>query len=517
MKIPIAIIILLLAGGLSAAEIQTKRDIAYTEPADDQRRLDVYWPPTGTDHPIAVWIHGGGWRKGDKASVQHKPQAFVDQGFVFVSINYRFVPQVTIEEMTKDVAKAILWTHRHADEFNASADSIHVLGHSAGAHLAALVSTDATYLQAEGLPLKVIKSCVPVDTAAYDVPAQIASIPIIRSATYKSAFGRTEAVQARRSPKTHVGPGKDIPPFLILHVADRVDSTAQSTAFAKALSDAGVEASVFAAEGKDHGSINRDLGMPNDAPTKAMFEFLTRITDTGFTATKCEGTYRHHLQGVCTNDRDSIYWSFTTMLVKTNKSGAVQHQVEVANHHGDLCHADNKIYVAVNLGRFNDPDGNADSWVYVYDADDLSLITKHETQEVVHGAGGIAALGGKFYVVGGLPEGVSVNFVYEYDSRFRFIQKHVLKSGHTHLGIQTAAFADERWWFGCYGTPKILLVADRDLNMLGRYEFDCSLGVVGITNGRLLTAGGQCRPDIGCAGHVQVAESNDEAGLKIIQ
>src|SRR5690606_21202490 len=105
-------------------------------------------------------------------------------------------------------------------------------------------------------------------------------------------------------------------------------------------------------------------------------------------------------------DAGGIYWSFTTRLVKTDRQGSVLHEVPVANHHGDLCTVDGKIYVAVNLGKFNDPDGNADSWIYVYNAEDLSLLDKHAVQEVFHGAGGIGAHDGRFYVVGGLPSGL---------------------------------------------------------------------------------------------------------------
>jgi hypothetical protein len=57
--------------------------------------------------------------------------------------------------------------------------------------------------------------------------------------------------------------------------------------------------------------------------------------------------------------------------VKTNLDGKLLKQVPVVNHHGDLCFHDGKLFVAVNLGKFNDPKGNADSWVYVYDAKTL--------------------------------------------------------------------------------------------------------------------------------------------------
>ena len=234
-----------------------------------------------------------------------------------------------------------------------------------------------------------------------------------------------------------------------------------------------------------------------------------------FRAVQCEGTYRHHLQGICTNEKDAIYWSFTTELVKTDTNGKVLNKVAVANHHGDLCHVDGKVYVAVNLGKFNDPNGNADSWVYVYNADDLSLLTKHETQEVFHGAGGIGFRDGQFFVVGGLPDTVDENYVYEYDSEFRFVKKHVIKSGHTHLGIQSAAFANGHWWFGCYGNPRVMLKADSSFGFLGKHQFDCSLGIVGLPNGRFFVASGPCKPNVGCTGSVAMAHADAEKGLVI--
>src|SRR5262249_27014854 len=127
----------------------------------------------------------------------------------------------------------------------------------------------------------------------------------------------------------------------------------------------------------------------------------------------CEGAYEQHLQGVCV-DSAAIYWCFTTTLVKTNLNGKLLKKVTVATHHGDLCIDNGKLYVAVNLGKFDDPQGNADSWVYVYNAKDLSIVAKHKVPEVFHGAGGIGIRGGHFYVVGGLPDGVEENYVYEY-------------------------------------------------------------------------------------------------------
>lgn len=244
-----------------------------------------------------------------------------------------------------------------------------------------------------------------------------------------------------------------------------------------------------------------------------------------FQPVTCEGAYPHHLQGVCTDEKESIFWCFTTKLVKTDRTGKVTKQVDVANHHGDLCFHAGKVYVAVNLGKFNDPKGNADSWVYVYDAGDLSCVEKHKTPEVFHGAGGIAVRDGKFLVVGGLPDGVTENYAYEYDGDFKFVKKHALASGHTHLGIQTAAFAGGQWWFGCYGRPKsddapstppILLRADASFEKVERFEFDCSLGIVPIGDGKFLVARGGTTKDKGHTGRLVLAVPDKQSGLKLV-
>jgi len=242
---------------------------------------------------------------------------------------------------------------------------------------------------------------------------------------------------------------------------------------------------------------------------------LGQISERQFRSVVCEGSYAHHLQGICVDDA-AIYWSFTTTLVKTDLSGRVLKKVPVANHHGDLCFHNGRLYVAVNLGRFNDPQGNADSWVYVYDAETLDEVARHETQQVFHGAGGIGFRDGHFFVVGGLPDGVEENYVYEYDAQFTFVRKHVIASGHTLLGIQTATFADARWWFGCYGSPPVTLVTDADFQMVGRYENNCSLGIAGLPGGRLLVASGRCSKDNGCVGSVRAAIPDEASGFRLM-
>jgi glycerophosphoryl diester phosphodiesterase len=231
---------------------------------------------------------------------------------------------------------------------------------------------------------------------------------------------------------------------------------------------------------------------------------------------ECEGRYPGHLQGVCMDDAGALFWSFTTVLVKTDAQGHVLKKIDVASHHGDLCHHDGQIYVAVNLGKFNDPNGNAESWVYVYNAADLAEVARHKTAEVFHGAGGIAYDGQRFLVVGGLPENIEENYAYEYDREFHFVKRHAIASGQTRKGIQTAAYAQGCWWFGCYGDPKVMLKTDGALQMLGRYEYDASLGIIGLPDGRFLIAGDKHEKGVGHAGSLRLAKPDAGQGMKLV-
>ena len=273
MRFPVSLASLLVASAAFAAEPWVYRNLAYTKPKNERQTLDVYAPTQGKDHPVVVWVHGGGWQAGDKTDVQNKPRAFADKGFVFVSVNYRLLPKVTIRQMAGDVARAVRWTHDHARDWGGDPDTMIVMGHSAGAQLAALVCTDDRYLKAEKLSLSVIKGCVPVDGDTYDVPMQIRTVEKRRAERYRMKFGDA-ASQKDLSPVMHVAKGKGIPPFLILHVADHPETKAQSQRLARALQEAGVAARAYPAEGKNHTTINADLGLPDDKPTGELFEFL---------------------------------------------------------------------------------------------------------------------------------------------------------------------------------------------------------------------------------------------------
>lgn len=274
-------IALMLATTAQAAEMHVTRDLNYAESNTPRQTLDVYAPAEAKNLPVMIWIHGGGWRIGNKRFVQEKPQAFVDQGFVFVSMNYRFRPQVEMDALADDVATAIKWVHDHIAEHGGNPQQIFLAGHSAGAHLTALVGTDESYLRKQGLSFANLQGCIPVDTAVYDVPQLMEMVSSDRAELYRNAFGKDAASQRKYSPITHVEKGNRYPPFLLLHVALRRDARLQCQAFAEKLRDAGGEVEIVSARGKSHATINKELGTEGDAPTKAVFEFLhQRIKET---------------------------------------------------------------------------------------------------------------------------------------------------------------------------------------------------------------------------------------------
>ncbi|QDV18539.1 Carboxylesterase [Gimesia panareensis] len=242
------------------------------------KSLDIYAPLAGKQHPIVIWVHGGAWKIGDKRGVDQKPAAFTKAGYLLVSINYRLHPRADYDQQAQDVAQAIAWVHQHAKEYGGDPQRIFLMGHSAGAHLVALVSTNPRYLKQQSLSLKTIRGSILLDGAGYDIAERIRTANETGKKIYTSVFGSDEKTWQEASPLTWVKPQQSIPPFLILHVARRDDSRRQSQLLAEKLKASRVPVSVISAPGKTHMTINREIGEPDDLPTQKIFTFLKRLS-----------------------------------------------------------------------------------------------------------------------------------------------------------------------------------------------------------------------------------------------
>lgn len=245
------------------------------------QNLDV-WRAKDTKGPapLVVFVHGGGWKRGskDNATGQYKPVHYPREGYAFASINYRLVPDATVEQQAADVASAVKTLIDRADSLGIDRRRIVLMGHSAGAHLVALVGTDERYLRAAGLSFADIAGVIPIDGAAYDVPAQMKDGAQVMQATYKQAFGTDAARQKALSPTLQAGT-PNAPQFLLLYV-QRPDGVRQAEALDKALTAGGskVERGSFPGEGlQGHAEINRRLGDPAYAPTATVDAWLKRV------------------------------------------------------------------------------------------------------------------------------------------------------------------------------------------------------------------------------------------------
>lgn len=259
-------------------------NIPYVEPNHVRQVLDVYPQNEGDKKPVVFWIHGGGWQVGDKKDVALKPKWFIEKGFVFVSVNYRLLPDVSMRELIGDVASALGWTHKNIEKFGGDATRIFVMGHSAGAQLAAILCTDQRYLEKVGVPISSLRGCVPVDGDTYDIPAMIMTaelrqtlhgLPLPENG-HRVKFGNDPKLHLDFSAVTHVARDKGIPPFLILYVAGQPDVTAQAKRLEMSLAKADVAVSSFGASDTNHSKLNDDLGLANDAATNKLLEFLER-------------------------------------------------------------------------------------------------------------------------------------------------------------------------------------------------------------------------------------------------
>jgi acetyl esterase/lipase len=272
-------------GGAQAQQLES--DIPYANPAHKRQVLDIYSPPDAKNLPVVFWIHGGGWQGGEKTDVKIKPRTFNERGMVFVSTSYRLLPEVEMQDIFKDVAKSLGWVYKHIAEHGGDPERIFVMGHSAGAQLAALLCTDDRYLKSEGVPMRVLKGCVPVDGDTYDVPAIIFTADIRQKVHglplpeygHRMKFGNDPKKHLDYSAVTHVAPGKGIPPFLILHITANPDVVAQARRLRDALQAAEIPVTVFGARETTHNMLNDNLGVKDDPATLELFKFLCLLTD----------------------------------------------------------------------------------------------------------------------------------------------------------------------------------------------------------------------------------------------
>ena len=234
--------------------VTLKEAIPYVEgPGADPTRnlLDLYLPKQTTAFPTVVFVHGGGYQRGDRTLGHNLGVVLANHGVAVASISYRLYPQVKHPGQIQDVAKAFAWVKSHIGDYGGDPSRVHVSGHSAGGHLAALLGTDGSYLAAEHLK-----------------PADIASV-LAMSGGYrinpirKDVFGDDAAIAAA-SPFAHISGNH--PPFVLLYGSlEKADRHELSREFRDALLGAHGQAVCVMIPDRDHqGLLDR---VAEDDPT----------------------------------------------------------------------------------------------------------------------------------------------------------------------------------------------------------------------------------------------------------
>jgi acetyl esterase/lipase len=258
----------------AVAQVRVVADLDYvpsSEYADKKDRLDVYIPAQAAKAPVIVSIHGGGLRGGDKSEQTFVGQRFASAGNVTVVVNHRLSPTVMHPAHIEDIAMAVAWVKRNIASHGGDPDRVFVIGHSAGAYLAALLALDPRYLAVHGLTPRDIRGFVPVSGFFYvDRTGVAPDRP-------KDVWGTDAKVWKDASPATFIV--ARVPPMLLLY-ADGDDEwrRQQQADFAKALKDGGNrDVDVQMIRGRTHNTVWSEMGKGEDETSRAILQFVNRL------------------------------------------------------------------------------------------------------------------------------------------------------------------------------------------------------------------------------------------------
>jgi acetyl esterase/lipase len=254
----IAAVLTTFSASANADNIFIAKDIAYG--VDTLQKLDIYAPQGQKAlKPVLIFIHGGGWQRGDKSSAEKHGTFYAEKGAVFVSINYRLSPKDKHPAQAEDSAAAVKWVYDNIHQYGGNKHSIHIAGHSAGAHLAALIATDGRYLAAHDLSPLLFKSVMPNDTASYDFSTPLVIGKRLVQPKIDATFGTTPQQIKAASPFSYVQDNKNLPPFICFVTGKRPDAVAQTHAFTAAIKTAGGQSETHIIDGLSHREMNQAM------------------------------------------------------------------------------------------------------------------------------------------------------------------------------------------------------------------------------------------------------------------
>jgi arylformamidase len=264
---------------------QVGKELSYwTGPDADRRkhRLDFY-VPTGRDWPVLVFVHGGGWKSGDKAlkfgvadPYGNIGRFYAARGIGVAVINYRLQPAVTWRDQVTDVARALAWVHKRADDYGADRRAIFLFGHSSGAQLATRAALDSQLLRELRLSPDAVCGVIAVSGAPFDIADdktyELGTDPVRYEKRFRAGDGG-DRWKYDASSVNLVTPSA--PPFLLLHGRwEPKGLHRQNQLMYQALTKAGVPTWLVVAPWEGHFLIVAALSHPERMASAAILNFI---------------------------------------------------------------------------------------------------------------------------------------------------------------------------------------------------------------------------------------------------
>lgn len=263
----LATLLLLLSGGLlagcqavlfrslnataSQADVEVQRNVVYDRA--HQLALDVYRPRDAHGAPVVVFFYGGSWKSGKRQWYHWAGEALARRGLVVVIPDYRLWPKVRLDGFMQDAAHAVAWTHAHAGKYGGNPSSLFLMGHSAGAHIGALLATDGHWLAGVGMHPRQLAGFIGL-AGPYDF------LPL-KDPDFVDMFGSTHQAQLRSQP-VHFVDGDEPPMLLMQGSADKVVQPRNATSLAAAMKREGESAEVKMFPNIGHAAILLSMSRP---------------------------------------------------------------------------------------------------------------------------------------------------------------------------------------------------------------------------------------------------------------
>lgn len=254
------------AAGPTATAASMASDLAYGN--DPRQRLDLYLPTGQQARAVIFMVHGGGWSRGDKRApgvVDNKQAYWLPRGYGLVSINYRLLPDARPDQQVQDVARALAFAQAEVQRRGGDPAQFVLMGHSAGAHLVALLAASPELAARAGV--QPWKATISLDSAAMDVPSTMSRphLPL-----YDQAFGNQASYWARVSPLQNLQ--QRMPPLLAVCSSSRRLACPHNRALVARARQLGGVAQLLEVP-MTHAEINHDLGEPSDY-TRRVADFI---------------------------------------------------------------------------------------------------------------------------------------------------------------------------------------------------------------------------------------------------